>query len=241
MPVMACLDFDRQIVDAEVDSLEKTPSTVLDLGCGTGRSLVHAHAKGHRVVGVDLSSPMLECAREKLQQQCTSEEDRNRIRLVHANIVDRDLIERHSVDLALCLYSSFGMIKEQKNRLQCLQQVHNYLCPTGKLILHVHNRRNWWLTAMGRSLVWKDYKNRFFNRKTHELGDRFYAYRNLPAMFLHIFTSQELKRLLHSSGFVVEKWIYLNQSSAGLLDKPWFLPGFRSAGFIVIVRKGRLT
>src|SRR5260370_31267174 len=41
------------------------PGRLLDLGCGTGRLLVALAARGYRVVGVDLSGPMLEAARAK--------------------------------------------------------------------------------------------------------------------------------------------------------------------------------
>ena len=46
-------------------------STVLDLGCGTGRPMAEqVVASGHRVIGVDQSEAMLEQARRRLPDQC---------------------------------------------------------------------------------------------------------------------------------------------------------------------------
>src|SRR5690606_30706120 len=46
-------------------------STVLDLGCGTGRPLAEqVVARGHRVLGVDQAEAMLEQARRRLPEEC---------------------------------------------------------------------------------------------------------------------------------------------------------------------------
>ncbi|MEU6574536.1 class I SAM-dependent methyltransferase [Streptomyces sp. NPDC046805] len=47
--------------------LPARPVDVLDLGCGTGSLSLLAAEKGHRVTGVDLSRPMVELARAKLE------------------------------------------------------------------------------------------------------------------------------------------------------------------------------
>jgi SAM-dependent methyltransferase len=58
--------------DAECDYLEeafrasgRTVRTVLDLGCGTGAHAVRLAQRGYSVVGVDISAPMLQLARER--------------------------------------------------------------------------------------------------------------------------------------------------------------------------------
>lgn len=228
------LDFDQSIVHAEVDRLnDRRPALVLDLGCGTGRSLVYAHQQGHRVLGVDLSAEMLRCAHEKLTAQCKSDADRARVQWMQANMVELQPIESQSVDLALCLYSSIGMVRGLANRANCMQHVQRVLKPGGRFVVHVHNRQNWWLTAMGRKLIWKDLIQACVDRQHHECGDRFYSYRNLPSMFLHVFTKTELRRLLQQSGFQIEQWIHLDQSSTKPLSSSWWLPRLRSAGFLV--------
>ena len=55
-----------EYLDAFLDGLP-IPSSFLDLGCGTGRPIAESLLeRGHRVIGVDQSSGMLELARERL-------------------------------------------------------------------------------------------------------------------------------------------------------------------------------
>jgi len=56
--------LDEPAVDAIVDTLP--PGNALDAACGTGRFSARLSARGHRVVGVDNSSEMLELARLKV-------------------------------------------------------------------------------------------------------------------------------------------------------------------------------
>src|SRR5262249_62367051 len=42
---------------------------VLDVGCGTGRVMLHLATAGHRVYGIDLSAAMLERGRRKLKNR----------------------------------------------------------------------------------------------------------------------------------------------------------------------------
>src|SRR5262249_55202403 len=56
------------LFDADVHFVERHcphPGWLIDLGCGTGRLLVHFARRGYRVLGVDLSAEMLKVAREK--------------------------------------------------------------------------------------------------------------------------------------------------------------------------------
>jgi SAM-dependent methyltransferase len=55
-------DRDAPIVAALADRIAQ-PCEILDLGCGSGRLSRAALATGHRVIGIDLSEPMLELAR----------------------------------------------------------------------------------------------------------------------------------------------------------------------------------
>lgn len=235
------LQFDQSIVQELVDQLAGSrPATVVDLGCGTGRSLLYAHSQGHKVIGVDLSQEMLRCASEKLEQQCSSQADRDRTQFLHTNMVETSMIPDNSVDLALCLYSSLGMVRGANHRRQCVEQVHRFVRSSGRFLVHVHNRGNWWTTSNGRGLVWKDWRQRLLPRSMHEAGDRYYSYRNLPQMFLHIFSKAELTRLLRLAGFSVQRWVYLDQSSTRPLSRDWLLPTFRSAGFVVVAQKSNL-
>src|SRR3954447_20261113 len=51
-----------------VDGHCRPPGRLLDLGCGTGRLLVHAARRGHYPVGVDLSAEMLAVASARARE-----------------------------------------------------------------------------------------------------------------------------------------------------------------------------
>src|SRR5207247_1857629 len=58
------------------------PGRLLDLGCGTGRLLIHAARKGYAPVGIDLSAEMLSVAAAKAREASVS------VDLVRASIVE---------------------------------------------------------------------------------------------------------------------------------------------------------
>lgn len=59
---------ERVYVDALIDGLPER-SSILDLGCGTGRSIAeYLLSRGHRVTGVDQASELLALARARFPQ-----------------------------------------------------------------------------------------------------------------------------------------------------------------------------
>lgn len=42
-------------------------SSLLELGCGTGEDAIHLARSGHRVLAIDASAPMIDCARRKAE------------------------------------------------------------------------------------------------------------------------------------------------------------------------------
>ncbi len=93
---------------AEVDFLlslfaVRPGSSILDVGCGTGRHSVELAARGHHVVGVDLSPGMLQVARAKAQARGVQ------IEFLEADARGFQLDQ--TFDLAICLCEGgFGLI-----------------------------------------------------------------------------------------------------------------------------------
>ena|SRR5579859_5904021 len=56
-------------LDLYVELAESTVGPILDVGCGTGRVMLHLAMAGHRVSGIDLSTAMLERGRRKLNNR----------------------------------------------------------------------------------------------------------------------------------------------------------------------------
>src|SRR6185295_14927242 len=94
----ALLDFDRQVVRGWFP----TPGRLVDLGCGTGRSLVDFSKRGFDCVGVDLSHESLLVAAERTQAAGRS------VLLLQGNLCALDCLGDAQFDYALLLFGTLG-------------------------------------------------------------------------------------------------------------------------------------
>ena len=200
------------------------PGRLLDLGCGTGRHLVHFAAKGFEVTGVDLSDHMLAIARRALAE-----------RGVGGTLVQGDLMELPALglgrfDYAVCMFSTLGMIYGRANRLAFLRAVRGLLEPGGRLALHVHNRwHNLWY-AEGRRYLreacvgWLKHRPEPFQKVVD-------GYRGIRRMSLYVYSDREIRRDLGRAGFRVTRMLYLNLRRNGALRGPF--RGLRANGFLI--------
>ena len=204
--------------------------TVIDLGCATGRALVPLLADGRHGIGVDLSESMLNVLRGKIAK------DRLSIDCIKANLVDLSCLADESVDDAICLFSTLGMIEGSCCRQQFLRHVYRLLRPGGCLVIHAHNLWfNLWDPHGPKWLV----KNLILSRGSvnRGRGDRLYDYRGIRNFLLHSFTRSELIRLLTSSGFCLEHWTAVGSAGDGGLRYSRCLPALRARGWLVVARR----
>jgi SAM-dependent methyltransferase len=218
--------FIQQFLPPIVDSA--APPLVADFGCGTGRISRLLSPLGYRMLNVDLSPQMLEVLRQKCQHQHLNE-------CVLANLVELDFIAPNSVDLALCLFSSIGMIRGRRFRQKFLGGVVTALKQSAPLIVHVHNRYHslWhpsgpaWLAAT-RMKSWLS--------KNWEFGDRVFVDLGLPKMFLHIYSRRELLQDLRAVGFHDIRLFPISVPGDALLpDGP--AATLRAGGFFAVAKK----
>ncbi len=229
------LDLDRrwvlEVAEEVENRTENRPPIALDLGCGTGRTLLPLLERGWRGVGVDLSQAMLSCAASKHAQQPAH--DPSSLVLVRSNMAQLDFLNDASIDLATCLYSSIGMVQGRRHRRRVFEQVARALQPVGRFIVHVHNRGIWVRDPGGLLRMFRDRLRSWYD-PVWEYGDRVYAYRGLPSMYLHIYSERELSTDLRESGFRIERIVPLNITSSGILSVPWWWRCARAGGFIAI-------
>jgi SAM-dependent methyltransferase len=101
-------DF-RKDVALYVDLAAKYAGTVLEIGCGTGRVLAHLGAAGYEAVGVDVSRPMLEVARRRLEPWS------DRVRLADFDFRGNALFEKfHVVFVTLYTFNHLIDVEEQR-------------------------------------------------------------------------------------------------------------------------------
>ncbi len=203
------------------------PGLVADLGCGTGRALVPLVRQGYRGLAIDLSAHMLRIVREKAALEALP------IDCLQANLVELDTVADHSVDHAICMFSTLGMIRGRANRRQALQHFHRILRPGGRFVLHVHN---YWFNLRdpgGPGWLLKNLLTAPF-RNDIELGDKWFPYRGVQNMFLHVFRWRELATDLSHAGFRIVERIPLDVARRHQLRWPWLFGAFRTNGWIVV-------
>jgi SAM-dependent methyltransferase len=205
------------------------PGVIVDLGAGTGRALVPLARRGFHGVAVDLSTEMLEVIGEK------AAEENLRIGRLRANLVELDCLADHVADYCVCLFSTLGMIRGGENRARAIAHARRILKPGGRFVLHVHNfwynlrdpGGPWWVfKSLFRSLLVRDY----------EAGDKFFEYRQIPNMYLHVFRCGEVCRLLRRAGFDIVELIRLDPQRFRALRRPWLFGDLRANGWIVVCK-----
>ncbi len=195
-------DYDRKLAGsllfeqdaAFVREFCQPPGRLIDLGCGTGRMLAECARQGHRALGVDLSQPMLEKARERRAHE------KLEFDLLNANITQLQCLADASFHYASCLFSTLGMISGAVHRQQVVAHAYRLLVPGGKLVLHVHNRWFSFWDRAGRRWLVRDTWQRL--RGDARAGDRpMPAHQGIVGLALHHFTRREIVRLLEAAGF----------------------------------------
>lgn len=132
---------DRPDVDFYVATAVQSGGPVLELGCGTGRVLIPTARAGIRIVGLDLSSHMLQVCQERLAQE--PEEVQARVDLVQGDLRDFQLDTTFA--LVTIPFRPFQHLTTVADQRACLGCVRRHLNPDGRLVLDVFNP---WLEAL---------------------------------------------------------------------------------------------
>ncbi len=112
----------------------KTGGPVLELGVGTGRIALPLARAGFQVTGLDISFPMLDKARERVE----AEDLTARVHLIHADF-QRPPLASGQFAFAFCAYNAFLHLIEGLDQMQALLAWRRALRPGGLLVLDVEN------------------------------------------------------------------------------------------------------
>ncbi len=107
---------------------------ILDVGCGTGRVLLHLAQEGHRVYGIDSDRRMLDRLERKL---ALSPEPPKQISAVYADVLRHDY--EHSFGLILLTYNALMHFREQEQQIALLRRLRGWLAEAGKLVIDLPN------------------------------------------------------------------------------------------------------
>jgi SAM-dependent methyltransferase len=116
-----------------IEEARKAGSTILEIGCGTGRILLPIAETGIQVVGLDASATMLGILRNKLAKR--SSELQSRVELVEGDMRNFSLGKRF--DLVTIPYRAFLHLLSPKDQRQALACIREHLTDEGRLVFNV--------------------------------------------------------------------------------------------------------
>jgi len=222
-PEKYCALYDIEMANFEEDLpfyLKYTPTkgTALELGCGTGRLARKLARAGRRMVGIDISKPMLQKAKSHSSQN---------IRYLCADISQFHL--RDTFNSIIIPYNTLNLLSDTGSVKDCLSCCRSLLKDQGKLLLELFIPNSTLRNSAGYKIFqFQVFENKNTTKiiketiKSYEpenekliLEERYRIrtqdnyrieredYRH--SMTLQIFTEEKWQRLLHESGFNVEQ------------------------------------
>jgi len=129
------IDFYRKLAaEAHANS-----QAVLEVACGTGRVAIRLAREGFEVAGLDLSSAMLDVARERSAGM-------SNVCWVQGDMRSFDLGE--TFGLAIIPGHSFQNILTAPDQFACLESIRRHLVPGGLLVVHLDHPEMDWLGGL---------------------------------------------------------------------------------------------
>lgn len=124
----------REILRIAARSGMARPSSLLDVGCGTGRHLDQFRRQVPEVAGVDRSPEMLAIARRRLGRS---------VPLTEGDMRSFDL--GRTFDVVVCLFSAFGYMVTRRDRDRAARAFARHLSPGGVALVQGWIRPSRWL------------------------------------------------------------------------------------------------
>lgn len=172
-------EFQKRILDSYLERVNLEDSSVLEVGCGTGRFLPFMAEKGCNITGIDISEEMLKVARRRVDQS-----EHKKITLLQ-NDADEIPFRDNSFDI---IYSILviNLIPDFKT---AFREINRVIKPGGLFIFSVPFLDSIYFPA-----------GIYVNSRGKTVGANESGYR-----YSHWFTSGEIEEAMETTGFLIEK------------------------------------
>jgi len=199
---------DTRITEREIDLIRTMgeQDLVLDLCCGTGRHSILLSGQGWDMVGLDVSTNLLEKARHSM--------DENNIGFPLVKGDMRQLPFKSKVFSAVVnMFTSFGYLSSEEEDMKCLKEITRALRQNGLLLLDVVNKNH--LVHTFRKSDWGEFRS-FYLLEERNLNDNAQLLRSRWILldkkgseigvfdhYLRLYSLSELKAMLCKAGMSV--------------------------------------
>ncbi len=131
-------DFHQQAIRRDdirfyTELARTTKGPILEIGCGTGRTLIPSARAGADITGLDLSEDMLSFCRKELQKELPRKHEH--IQLIKADMTNFSLNKKFN--LITTPFRPFQHLATVQEQLDCLSSVKRHLNPNGLFILDI--------------------------------------------------------------------------------------------------------
>jgi SAM-dependent methyltransferase len=173
--------------------------TLLEVACGTGRVAIRLAQAGTRVVGLDLSSKMIETVTEKSRGIPN-------VRWVLGDMCSFELGEVFSA--AIIPGHAFQNLNTPQEQVACLQCIYRHLKPGGRLVVHLDHQNienvGWLGSLVGEKGGVFEPAEQFLHTRTGRQIRALRAWAYEPATQTAICTTAW--EAIASSGEIVDRW-----------------------------------
>lgn len=115
------------LIENFLSKMDKKQTSVLDIGCGTGKHIKLLNEREYSVIGLDNSNEMLKIAKENNPE----------VRFVLGNAMDKNVFSNTKFDIITCYYFTIYYMKHID---EILNNVYNWLKPSGVFVVHIVNK-----------------------------------------------------------------------------------------------------